>query len=370
MKSPALCCALVALAGAPAVHAQTTAFEVAELGIDEAGDLSIEVPTSAESYYLLFRHGTPIPIDAALPADEGDSSVTLRDRAIGDRDGAIYHAEQVSFDAAQDVDGDGIDDLFELRHPQILNPLDATDGVEDGDEDGDSNLAEYLASTDPAELIVSEVSFVTSDGITIRGTLRRVATRPAAKVPMLILIHQGFRLRSEWNPFVPAFSAAGYSSLAYNIRGHGDSGGSFTSADFDNPNTSPRDLEAALAFVRGLPNTDGDRIGIVGSSVGGNLACVASQKRWAKTAVNISGKTSAVRNLAAESSLALESMFHIASSGDGGGQRAAWANELYGFTSGSRQVEVVPASSAHGVAVITASTGLLDRIVTWLDETL
>ncbi len=54
----------------------------------------------------------------------------------------------------------------------------------------------------------------------------------------------------------------------------------------------------------------------------------------------------------------------------GCGQRAIWANELHGFTSGTRQVEVVAGSSAHGVGVINAGTGLLDRIIAWLDDTL
>ncbi len=171
-------------------------------------------------------------------------------------------------------------------------------------------------------------------------------------------------------PYLPRFNGAGYITLAYDIRGHGASGGSFSNADFDNPDTSPRDMEAAIAFIGNQPDADAERIGIIGSSVGGNLACVASQNRWAKSAINISGKTSAVRNLAAEPNLDLHSMFHISSSGDGGGQRAIWANELFGFTTSSRQVEVVSGSSAHGVAVIQADPTLVDRILDWLAATL
>jgi pimeloyl-ACP methyl ester carboxylesterase len=224
--------------------------------------------------------------------------------------------------------------------------------------------------TDPAEVVVSDITFETSDGITISGQLRVPAARPGTKLPTVILIHQGGRTHAEWDPFLPAFSAAGYATLAYDIRGHGASDGSFGNSDFDNPDNAPKDVVAALAFLDTSPTTDPDRIGIVGSSVGGNLACVASQKRWVKTAVNISGKTSAVRNLAAEDDLDLQSMFHISSSGDGGGDRATWANELYGFTSGWRMVEIVAGSSAHGVGVINADPTLLGRIIDWLGETL
>ena len=51
--------------------------------------------------------------------------------------------------AAQDSDGDGIDDLYEFRHPQFLNPEDPTDAGKDWDRDGRSNLEEYRDGTDP-----------------------------------------------------------------------------------------------------------------------------------------------------------------------------------------------------------------------------
>ena len=47
-----------------------------------------------------------------------------------------------------DSDGDGIDDVFELRRPEILDPLDATDGAEDADGDGLGNQQEYAYGTD------------------------------------------------------------------------------------------------------------------------------------------------------------------------------------------------------------------------------
>ena len=51
--------------------------------------------------------------------------------------------------SGQDSDGDGIDDLYELRHPQFLDPNNPSDSSQDWDGDGRSNLAEYLAGSDP-----------------------------------------------------------------------------------------------------------------------------------------------------------------------------------------------------------------------------
>jgi len=351
---------------------------VSKVTIVEDGSLSVQIPvtsTSSESYYRLVRLDGPdlneeITVDLFIPGSTRPSLFTLRDTEAPQRDRSLYQVEEIPIARPLDSDDDGIDDLFEAQHPKLLDPLDPTDADEDADGDGDSNLVEYNAKTDLAEVAASNITFVTSDSITISGQLRRPAARPGTSLPTVILIHQGFRTRAEWNPFLSAFSEAGYATLPYDIRGHGASGGTFSSADFDNPNTSPKDLEAAIAFVTSLPGTDPDRIGIVGSSIGGNLACVASQNRWVKTAVNISGKTSAARNLAAVSKLDLESMFHISSSGDGGGQRAIWANELHGFTTGTRKIEIVPGSSAHGVSVINADRTLLNRIISWLVETL
>ena len=51
---------------------------------------------------------------------------------------------------ALDGDGDGIPDNWELAHG--LNPYNAVDALLDPDGDGQTNLAEYLAGTDPHDL--------------------------------------------------------------------------------------------------------------------------------------------------------------------------------------------------------------------------
>ena len=86
---------------------------------------------------------------------------------------------------------------------------------------------------------------------------------------------------------------------------------------------------AAIDYLKKLPNIDGDRIAVVGASVGGNLACVASALYEVKTAVAISHKTSAIYNLAGRDELEFRSIYHLSSTGDQGGQRARWATELF-----------------------------------------
>lgn len=226
------------------------------------------------------------------------------------------------------------------------------------------------------ELVSEEVSFVTRDGITIRATL----AGPAAKdgqIPAVIFIHQGGSSRAEWVslPLFDNVIASNMVALAYDVRGHGYSTGE---ADFntlfDDPNQAPLDLRAAMDFLIATGRVDKDRIAVVGASIGSNLACVASGKETynIKTAVAMSGKTSAVLNLAGleRSDLALKSVFHIASEFDQDGRRAEWATELFEMTGAPRKLEIIAESEGHGVSIFADDPSLQERILAWLLETL
>lgn len=57
---------------------------------------------------------------------------------------SFYRVVCASIFTPQDSDGDYIDDVYEMNHPDILNPLDPTDASEDPDGNGLTNLQEYL----------------------------------------------------------------------------------------------------------------------------------------------------------------------------------------------------------------------------------
>ena len=56
----------------------------------------------------------------------------------------FYIIERISVFGPRDTDGDGIDDVFELERPDLLNPLDPTDADMDPDGDGMTNLEDYF----------------------------------------------------------------------------------------------------------------------------------------------------------------------------------------------------------------------------------
>jgi len=193
----------------------------------------------------------------------------------------------------------------------------------------------------------------------------------------VIFIHQGGSSREEWTSLeiFEQISEHGMLALAYDVRGHGESSGEADfSTLFDDPLQAPRDLAAAIDWLEKSGRVDMSRIAIVGASIGANLACVAAGSRDfnVKTAVAMSGKVSAVYNLAGgeEKLTDLKSVFLIASELEQDGQRAAWAAELYAMTGEPRQLEIVAGSSGHGVSVFEDDPTLQQRIVDWLLRTL
>lgn len=217
-----------------------------------------------------------------------------------------------------------------------------------------------------------EISLQTRDGLTIKATLHRPDA--TGKLPAVVLIHQGGSDRTEWDAFVPKFLHQSYVTLAYDVRGHGHSDKvKSIGALFNDPTQAPLDLQAVLHYLASLEFVDAERIAVVGSSVGANLACVAAGRRdyHIKTAVAISGKTTAVLNLAGkkEDDFKMASVFFI-SSMENDGQRATWALELYKKTADPRQIEIVEQSRAHGVGIFKDAPGLPNQIIAWLQKTL
>jgi pimeloyl-ACP methyl ester carboxylesterase len=218
-----------------------------------------------------------------------------------------------------------------------------------------------------AETAREEIVLETEDGWQIHGTLHL----PAAleKAPAVLLIHQGGSDRGEWAPYIPPLVARGYAVLAYDVRGHGASGKvEDLRALFDDPGQAPRDLDAAIAFLRDHPAVDELRIGVVGSSIGANLAVVANH-HYGLPGVALAGKTSAARNLAGlpeGEKLELRSLFFLAAAGDQDGQRAAWARELYDLTQEPRQLHIVEGSATHGVGVFEEAPLVFERVLRWL----
>jgi alpha-beta hydrolase superfamily lysophospholipase len=121
-----------------------------------------------------------------------------------------------------------------------------------------------------------DLTLTTSDGVRVHGTY---VSQPGATGKGLILLHMLRHERSDWRAFAATTQAAGYNSLAIDLRGHGHSLhtvdgrtlnlASFTDADFA---AMIHDVDAAYQYLRQRADIDQAHVYIVGASIGANLA--------------------------------------------------------------------------------------------------
>lgn len=219
--------------------------------------------------------------------------------------------------------------------------------------------------------IAEEITIETEDGFILPSTLKMPEQANGAGI---ILIHQGGSSRAEWEFMHDSLLCAGYVILSYDIRGMGDApkvstNGKVVENIYNAPDQAPLDLKAAILKIKNVPGIDEARIGILGASVGGNLAAVGSAEMNIKTAVAISGKTEAVQNLADDKNIRMKSVYYI-SSMESGGARAAWAEEMYNMTEPPREIGISPNEAGHGVTILQDMPFLQDQIITWFKANL
>ena len=216
-----------------------------------------------------------------------------------------------------------------------------------------------------------EISLETSDGFNLLSTF---LTPNKGNGAGLILIHQGGSDRSEWAFMHSKLLDAGYVILSYDIRGMGASpqesaNGKVIENIYNAPNQASLDLKATLNYLENIVAVDNERIGILGASIGGNLAVVGSATMKIKSAVSISSKTEAVQNLAGFKDIKPKSIYYI-SSMERVGARAKGAEEMYNMTDGPRDIAVAAEDHGHGVTILHDNPVLQDEILRWFHNNL
>ena len=108
-------------------------------------------------------------------------------------------------------------------------------------------------------------SFATPDGLTLEGLLHVPDATPC---PGVVVAHPhpqyGGEMRNNVvHALCRAANGAGAAAMRFNFRGVGASEGSF-----DNGVGEQKDVEGALAYLRGLPEIDSTRIAVAGYSFG------------------------------------------------------------------------------------------------------
>lgn len=134
-------------------------------------------------------------------------------------------------------------------------------------------------------LRTEDVEF-SNGGIRLSGTL--YLPNGAGPHPAIVLLHgSGAANRTSFGAYPELFVTQGFAVLAYDKRGTGDSGGSWTNADFT---VLAADAAAAVEFLAVRKDVDATRTGVFGTSQGGGYiaSMVPAQSRCAFI-VNVSG---------------------------------------------------------------------------------
>jgi alpha-beta hydrolase superfamily lysophospholipase len=122
-----------------------------------------------------------------------------------------------------------------------------------------------------------EVVFTAADGQPLSGLLGRGAEQNGAGVVLLPMYRQ---TKESWGPLLTVLNRRGFTTLALDLRGHGDSRMAPDGADLSRQvagrdpglfNKMHLDAEAALRYLSGQ-GVAAERIGLVGASVGGSVA--------------------------------------------------------------------------------------------------
>lgn len=126
--------------------------------------------------------------------------------------------------------------------------------------------------------IMETVKFQTTDGVIIVGDF----VNPSSAKKAVLLLHMMPAERGSWQPLSSELNKAGFSTLAIDLRGHGQStemqkvGGTKQKLDFKNfsdaeHQASRLDSDAAMNFLKSKGFLE-ENILVAGASIGANLA--------------------------------------------------------------------------------------------------
>lgn len=155
--------ALVILFGLNAIGVYSYAQLVGtRFSIDESGTVQLQYFGSDEAYYIVKRGDSLVGVFTIRDMVLGDAQVIDFDDGVSPFQQVYYQVDEVPLNRPLDSDKDGIDDAFELAHPNFLDPLNPLDAVVDSDSDGISNFEEYVRGTDIAAVsnIAPEISLL------------------------------------------------------------------------------------------------------------------------------------------------------------------------------------------------------------------
>jgi alpha-beta hydrolase superfamily lysophospholipase len=206
------------------------------------------------------------------------------------------------------------------------------------------------------------ITFAAPDGTTLAGMLYEASNRSA---PAVVLVHMLGRSKDEWIPLAERLQDTGATVLTFDLRGHGGSSGSASTLS---PMVS--DVRSAVDWLTSRAPSRPSSIGLVGASLGANLAALAAADSPAVRAVALISPSLDYRGVRLDGTvmkkLGSRPVFLASSTEDPYALRTI--QEL-ASQEGSRE-QRVSTSHAHGTPLLAADPDLTSSLVDWLRRTL
>jgi dipeptidyl aminopeptidase/acylaminoacyl peptidase len=126
-------------------------------------------------------------------------------------------------------------------------------------------------------MTLKEISFTNSAGHALLGIIRYSEPVEPVKYPVVIFLH-GFAEHKHHDltaDLANAFVHYGFLTLRFDFHGHGESEGEFEEHTIEQ---QVDDVKCAIDFISDFKFADADRIAVVGTDIGGNIALLATAK--------------------------------------------------------------------------------------------
>ena len=215
----------------------------------------------------------------------------------------------------------------------------------------------------------TDIVFESADGIQLAGTLYLAA---AERPPSLILLHMLGSTRASWVSFASQARSAGYTCLAFDLRGHGESrtkgGEQITYRGFDQDDwlAAAADIDAAKARLL-QQGVHPDNILLAGASIGASLALIYAAQHPDIQGVVMLSPGLEYRGIVIEhlvKDFRKRPLLFVTSEGDR--YSASSAEQLKSVAPGHCELRTY-AGSAHGTDLLASVRNATTQILQWAD---
>ena len=212
------------------------------------------------------------------------------------------------------------------------------------------------------------VTFRTDDGVTLAATWYEPSSRPG---PAVILVHMLTRSRREWESIGQRLASEGIGALALDLRGHGESGSGPAAADPERTDYSAMvlDLKAARRFLAQRSDVQQTRVGILGASIGANLAALEASADPTISSLALLSPSLDYRGLRIETATKKVTRPILLVAADDDAYAARSARELQKGGGGPRELMILK-EAGHGTVMLGRDPSLAAALVDWFRRTL